>query len=105
MTVGPNLQPRHRVAILGHIGLVQGTIVEHVPERGGYLVQPDSQAFTGGFGYDELDDLCQLCDRNYDEPLPSPCYICKLSQALPRPWWERLEWLPFVEPRPWWDRL
>ena len=32
-----------------------GTIVEHVPSRGGYLVRPDGLDYAGGFGYEELD--------------------------------------------------
>lgn len=32
----------------------EGVIQEHVPERGGYLVQPDNYPHSGGFGYGEL---------------------------------------------------
>ncbi len=31
-----------------------GTVVEHVPGRGGYMVQVDGASYAGGFGYSEL---------------------------------------------------
>jgi len=87
---GTNLKPGDRVNLPGYPELAGGTIVSHHPERGGYLVLPDDHNEPGGFGYQEIEEVCQLCGDPHDEPL-----ICELAHAKarhrrPRTRWDRI---------------
>ncbi len=47
----------------------KGSVVEHVPHRGGYLVQPDGKDYAGGFGYSELQPLPPETKTRWDRIL------------------------------------
>lgn len=52
--IGTDLKPGDTVEFIGYPEFVYGTIKEHCPDHGGYLVRPDGYTEAYGFGYNEL---------------------------------------------------
>ncbi len=72
MPIPKNLPRGAYVRFVGYPELTYGTIVEHRPQNGGYLVRPEGEVRGYGFGYGELEHLPDGPPKTFWQRLNEP---------------------------------